>query len=63
MIREISEIAQALWGPSCTAMQFGSYAVGLSIFESDVDVSLQGLGLEARNSVISSTATTSKLRR
>lgn len=45
MLMELLELVKCKW-PQCDFMQFGSYPAGLSVFVSDIDISILGLGLD-----------------
>jgi hypothetical protein len=49
MLRDIECVAKALWPDSMTH-SFGSFPLGLSVFLSDVDMSILNVGLETTNS-------------
>ena len=45
MLQEITEVLRCKWA-DCEVMQFGSYPAGLSVFVSDIDISILGLGVD-----------------
>lgn len=45
-MKEIGDIVQTKWPPPVKVQTFGSFFSGLSIFLSDVDITILGLGLD-----------------
>lgn len=56
MIEDVRELVAAKWPPPVGIQIFGSYHSGLSIFLSDIDITILGLGVgadsEAKSSMV-----------